>query len=56
MDEGDGYYFYQLQDAATRPLSDEDATLVAENAGNLGVYAAVVTPGAVQQGDPVVLV
>ena len=32
VDEGDGYYFYQLQDAGTRPLDEEDATLVRENA------------------------
>jgi hypothetical protein len=32
VDEGDGYYFYQLQDAATRPLDEEDAALLAENA------------------------
>ena len=32
VDEGDGYYFYQLQDAATRPLDEEDAALVRENA------------------------
>ena len=32
IDEGDGYYFYQLQDAATRPLDEEDAALVRENA------------------------
>jgi uncharacterized protein (DUF433 family) len=32
IDEGDGYYFYQLQDAATRPLDEEDAALARENA------------------------
>ena len=32
IDEGDGYYFYQLQDAATRPLDEEDAALVRANA------------------------
>ena len=32
IDEGDGYYFYQLQDAATRPRDEEDAALVRENA------------------------
>ena len=31
-DEGDGYYFYQLQERDTRPLGDEDAELVRQNA------------------------
>ena len=32
IDEGDGYYIYQKQDAGARPLDEEDAALVAENA------------------------
>ena len=32
IDEGDGAYFYQLQAQEVRPLEDEDAALVAENA------------------------
>ena len=31
-DEGDGYYFYQLQEMDTRPLDEADATLVEANA------------------------
>ena len=32
IDEGDGYYFYQLQEQDTRPLDEEDAQLVQANA------------------------
>ncbi|MEX1296515.1 MAG: peptidylprolyl isomerase, partial [Candidatus Limnocylindrales bacterium] len=32
IDEGDGYYIYQLQEQDTRPLSDDDAELVRQNA------------------------
>jgi parvulin-like peptidyl-prolyl isomerase len=44
IDEGDGYYFYQLQEQDTRPLSDDDADLVRQNAFadwyDLQLYAA----------------
>jgi PPIC-type PPIASE domain len=32
IDEGDGYHFYQPQDEAVRPLDEEDAALVRQNA------------------------
>lgn len=31
-DEGDGFYFYQLQEQDTRPLNEDDAELVRQNA------------------------
>jgi parvulin-like peptidyl-prolyl isomerase len=32
VDEGDGFYFYQLQEQDTRPLNEDDAALVRQNA------------------------